>query len=162
MVNLIFMTDPVSGSREPHYLGLAPYLYYSDATAALDWLISVFGFAEKLRYVDANGAVFQATLLAGGVEIQLIDVGPQYWEAKGVPGPVGQLTVVYVDDVDAQYERIRAALGPDVDISVPQDQPYGARVFTVPDIGGNTWTFWQEISETVELPAGWRIVRADR
>lgn len=162
MVNLAFMTDPVSGAREPHYLGLAPYLYYTDATEAVDWLISVFGFTEKLRYVDANGAVFQATLLAGGVEIQLIDVGPQYWQAKGVSGPVGQLTVVYVDDVDAQFERVRAALGADVDISVPQDQPYGARVFTVPDIGGNAWTFWQEISDTVELPAGWQIVRADR
>jgi len=156
------MTDPVRGTGEPHYLGLAPYLYYANATEALEWLVRVFGFSEKLRYVDANDAVFQATLLAGGAEIHLIDVGPQHWEAKGVSGPVGQLTVVYVDDVDAQYERVRAVAGPEVPVSAPQDQPYGARVFTVTDIGGNTWTFWQEISDTVELPAGWQIIRADR
>lgn len=156
------MTDPVRGTGEPRYLGLAPYLYYSDATEALEWLVRVFGFTEKLRYVDANGAVFQATLMAGGSEIQLIDVGPGHWDDRGVSGPVGQLTVVYVDDVDTQYERVSAAVGANVAVSAPQDQPYGARVFTVTDIGGNTWTFWQEISDTVELPAGWQIIRADR
>src|SRR5699024_4616967 len=116
----------------------------------------------KLRYVDANGAVFQATLLAGGSEIHLIDVGPDHWEAKGVSGPVGQLTVVYVDDVDSQYERVSVAAGPHTAVSTPQNQPYGARVFTVTDVGGNSWTFWQEISDTVELAAGRQVIRAER
>jgi hypothetical protein len=48
-----------------------------------------------------------------------------------------------------------------VDVSTPQDQPYGARVFTVADIGGNTWTFWQQVSEDVELPSGWREIRPE-
>jgi hypothetical protein len=33
-------------------------------------------------------------------------------------------------------------------------------VFTVADLGGNSWTFWQQTSETVELPPGWQAVRA--
>ncbi|WP_344420506.1 VOC family protein [Amycolatopsis minnesotensis] len=143
---------------DPRYLGLAPYLYYADATEALEWLVRVFGFTEKVRYVDSAGVVFQATVLAGDAEIQLAGVGSEYWEAKGVDGPVGQLNIVYVDDVDAQYEKIGALLE---EVSQPQDQPYGARLFTVPDIGGNSWTFWQQMSDQVDLPSGWQEVRPE-
>jgi len=143
------------------YLGLAPYLYYLDATEAVDWLVRVFGFTEKVRFVDSAGVVFQARLGVGDGEIQLACAGEDYWAAKGVEGPVGQLNIVYVDDVDAQYARVCAALGKGADVSTPQDQPYGARVFTVADIGGNTWTFWQQVSEDVELPSGWREIRPE-
>ena len=148
-------------SSEPRYLGLSPYLYYTDATEALDWLVRVFGFVERVRYVDASGGVFQATVAAGDVEIQLAGVGADYWAGKGADRPVAQLNIVYVDDVDAQYERVCAALGEGTDVAAPQDQPYGARVFTVLDVGGNSWSFWQRISDTAELPSGWQEIRAE-
>ncbi|WP_034269870.1 VOC family protein [Haloechinothrix halophila] len=144
----------------PRYLGLAPYLYYADAGQALDWLVRVFGFTERVRYVDSAGNVFQASVLAGDNEVQMAGVGADYWATKGVDGPVGQLNIIFVDDVDAQHARVQAAL-PDVEVSQPQDQPYGARVFTVEDVGGNSWTFWQHISDTVELPTGWREIRPE-
>ncbi|NIH78580.1 MULTISPECIES: VOC family protein [Amycolatopsis] len=147
-------------SEEPRYLGLSPYLYYTDATEALDWLVRVFGFTEKVRYVDASGHVFQAVVAAGDAEIVLAAVGADYWETKGVDRPVGQLNVVYVPDADAQYEHVCTALGEGCDVPPPQDQPYGARVFTVLDCGGNSWTFWQQISDTADLPSGWQEVRA--
>jgi uncharacterized glyoxalase superfamily protein PhnB len=147
------------GGRSVRFLGLAPYLYYTDATEAVAWLVRVFGFTEKTRYVDSAGVVFAATLLAGDAEIQLANAGADYWTAKGVDGPVGQLNIVYVDDVDAQYQRVRGALEADFEVGRPQEQPYGARVFTVPDIGGNSWTFWQQVSDVVELPSGWREIR---
>ncbi|WP_020670330.1 VOC family protein [Amycolatopsis nigrescens] len=153
------MSDEQGGEPGVQYLGLAPYLYYTDATEALEWLVRVFGFTEKVRYVDSSGMVFQATITAAGADIRLATVGSEYWEAKGVEGPVGQLNVVYVDDVDAQHRAVVAALGEDADVSQPQDQPYGARVFTMPDIGGNSWTFWQNTSEKVDLPSGWQEVR---
>jgi len=149
----------MSSDQEPGYVGLAPYLYYSDATAALAWLTRVFGFIEEVRFEDASGEVFQATVGAGDARLQLAGVGPEYWEAKGVEGPVGQLNVVYVRDVDAQYERVCAALPEDDAPEPPQDQPYGARIFTVADPGGNSWTFWQQVTDQVELPSGWREVR---
>ncbi|MEU3273563.1 VOC family protein [Saccharomonospora sp. NPDC006951] len=145
----------------PSYLGLAPYLYYTDATEALAWLTRVFGFTEKVRYVDTAGEVFQATVLAGASEIQLTAVGADYWEGKGVDGPVGQLNVVYVDDVDAQHRRVCEAVNDTVEVTAPQNQPYGARLFTVQDIGGNSWAFWQRVSDTVELPAGWQEIRPE-
>lgn len=153
------MSDPAMTGEDPRYLGIAPYLYYTDATEAVEWLTRVFGFTEKVRYVDAAGEVFQATLSAGGSDIHLAGVGDEYWPAKGVDGPVGQLNVVYVDDVDAQFERVDEAVGDGVEVSRPQDQPYGARLFTVQDVGGNSWTFWQHISDTADLPAGWREIR---
>ncbi|KMS86321.1 glyoxalase, partial [Streptomyces regensis] len=131
------MSDPAMKGEDPRYLGIAPYLYYTDATEAVEWLTRVFGFTEKVRYVDAAGEVFQATLSAGGSDIHLAGVGDEYWPAKGVDGPVGQLNVVYVDDVDVQFERVAEAVGDSVEVSRPQDQPYGARLFTVQDIGGN-------------------------
>lgn len=153
------MSDPAMSNADPRYLGIAPYLYYTDATEAVEWLTRVLGFTEKVRYVDAAGEVFQATLSAGGSDIHLAGVGAEYWPAKGVDGPVGQLNVVYVDDVDAQFERVDASVGDGVEVSRPQDQPYGARLFTVQDIGGNSWTFWQHISDIADLPAGWREIR---
>ncbi len=156
MVNLHVMSDEV-----PRYLGLAPYLYYTDATEAVEWLTRVFGFKEKVRYVDAAGEVFQATLVAGGTEIHLTAVDENYWDAKGVDGPVGQLNVVYVDDVDAHFERLREVVGDSIEYSQPQDQPYGARLFTVQDIGGNSWAFWQHVSDEVDLPVGWQEIRSE-
>jgi hypothetical protein len=32
-------------------------------------------------------------------------------------------------------------------------------VFTVADPGGNSWTFWQQVSDDIELPPGWQMVR---
>src|SRR6184192_144892 len=113
-------------SAEPRYLGLSPYLYYTDANEALDWLVRVFGFTEKVRYVDAAGVVFQATIAAGDVEIQLAGVGADYWSAKAADRPVGQLNIVYVDDVDALHERVCDELGALGEVTDPQDQPYGA------------------------------------
>jgi|SRR5438067_8474366 len=147
-------------SVQPQYLGLCPYLYYTDASEALEWLVRVFGFTEKVRYVDASGVVFQAAVAAGDAEIQLAGVGADYWASKGVDRPVGQLNIVYVDDVDAQYERVRDALGDLGELTEPQDQPYGARVFNVLDIGGNSWSFWQRTSDEAELPPGWQEIRS--
>ncbi|MGH3450117.1 MAG: VOC family protein [Haloechinothrix sp.] len=146
-------------AAEANCLGLAPYLYYADAGEALEWLVRVFGFTERVRYCDSAGIVFQAAVAAGDAEIQLAGVGSDYWESKGVDGPVGQLTIAYVDDVDALHERVQTFIGPDIEVSQPQDQPYGARIFTVQDVGGNSWTFWQRTSDTVELPSGWQEIR---
>ena len=40
---------------------IGPYLYYADA-AALEWLSTVFGFVERVRYVDQRGVVQEAEM----------------------------------------------------------------------------------------------------
>ena len=34
-------------------------------------------------------------------------------------------------------------------------------MFTVQDVGGNSWTFWQHVSDVVDLPVGWQEIRPD-
>jgi uncharacterized glyoxalase superfamily protein PhnB len=136
--------------------GMSPYLYYEDAEAALEWLARVFGFTERVRFLDPDGIVRAAEMYAGDTLVHLDGVGSGYWKEQGVSGPVGQLVIVYVDDVDAHHARVVAG---GVEAPEPQDEFYGARVYTLEDPGGNRWTFWQHLRDEVELPEGWREVR---
>ncbi|GAA1025489.1 MULTISPECIES: VOC family protein [Amycolatopsis] len=140
------------------FRGIGPYLYYENAAAALEWLAEVFGFAEVARYADESGVVREAEMRAGDAQISLHGADPGYWAAQGVPGPVGHMCIVYVDNVDAQWERIRAA---GVDGVAPEDKPYGARIAMVTDPGGHQWTFWQHLSDDVELDEGWSEIKAE-
>ena len=97
----------MTASPSPHLQGLVPYLHYDDAGAAIDWLARVFGFVEKARWLDANGRVTNAEMLVGNQELWLDGSGDGWWAKKG-RGPE-QWIGVWVDDVDAMYERVRAA-----------------------------------------------------
>ncbi|WP_018680535.1 VOC family protein [Actinokineospora enzanensis] len=135
--------------------GLSPYLYYADGAAALDWLADKFGFQEKVRFLDAEGVVREAELFAGDTLIMLHGGGP----ADEPPAtPAGGMSIVYVDDVDAHHARAVAA---GLDAPAPTDQPYGARIYMADDLGGHTWTFWQKLSDHVDLQPGWQEIRPE-
>ena len=138
------------------FKGFTPYLYYEDAAAALEFLSQRFGFEEVVRYLDADDVVREAEMRAGDTVIMLAGVDPGYWEKQSAPGPVGHLCIVYVDDVDAHWERVKAA---GLDVAPPEDKPYGARVYGADDIGGHSWSFWQVLPEEVKLDEGWRVIR---
>jgi uncharacterized glyoxalase superfamily protein PhnB len=131
--------------------GLTPYLYYEDAGAALDWLARVFGFIETVRYVDEAGVVKESEMRVGSATIQLCGHAPDPGHGEGL------LTIVHVDDVDAQHARVVAA---GVDAPAPEQQPYGPRTFTVTDPWGYNWDFWQRVHDYVEGPGGLREVRS--
>jgi uncharacterized glyoxalase superfamily protein PhnB len=134
----------------------SPYVLNEDAEAALEWLARVFGFAEGVRYLDAERVLRAAEMYAGDTLIHLDGVDPGYWEGQGVGGPVGQLVIVYVNDVDAHHERaVSAGIAP----PEPEDMFYGARTYTSEDPGGITWTFWQHLHDEVDLPDGWEEIR---
>lgn len=141
------------------FRGLAPYLFYEDAEAALEWLSRVLGFTERARYVDEEGVVREAEMTAGEAEIHMAGMGPGHWDRSGVSGPIGQLVIVYVDDVDAHHARAIAA---GAEAPAPEDKPYAARVYTVQDPGGNTWTMWQHLRDDVELAEGGQEIRTHR
>src|SRR5262245_63448059 len=107
---------------------IAPLLHYEDATAMVDWLVRVFGFEERARYVDKDGVVRMAELYAGAQEIWVNGRGPGYWAQMGRKPDVG--VVVFVDDVDAHHARVTAA---GVDVTPPKDMDWGARSYFVRD-----------------------------
>jgi len=129
---------------------IEPYLYYADGALAVDWLRRVVGFDEVARWLDGTGAVAEAELLAGSSRIHVSGGHPTVV-------PTGILLIVTVDDVDAHHAHTTAE---GVPAAPPQDQPYGARTYSVRDPQGYEWSFWQRLPTGVALLPGWQEVRA--
>jgi uncharacterized glyoxalase superfamily protein PhnB len=129
--------------------GITPYLHYEDAGAILDWLARVFGFEEIARYVDDDGRVREAEMHVGDQQIWMSGRDPGFWDGKG-RGPE-QLTLIWVDDVDAHYARVKAA---GVDAKPPEDKSYGVRAYNVTDPEGYEWGFMQSTGKGYEESEG--------
>ena len=117
-----------------------PVLVYPDVRAAVTWLTSAFGFSERVRIGDAHRA--QMSIGVDGAMI-IADVRDEQRPPQG--GFVTQLIKVRVDDVDAQFERVRA-FGARI-LEAPTDQVYGEREFTVEDLAGHRWQFTQTMRD---------------
>jgi uncharacterized glyoxalase superfamily protein PhnB len=121
----------------PAFTGVSPYLHYPDGDAAAQWLTRVLGFgpARSVRGPDGSWAEGEVAIGPGRVDIS----------GAAAPGPgsgagAGALLIVGVDDVDAQYRRIRAA---GAQLDPPKDEAYGPRTCHVTDPWGYQWYFWQ-------------------
>ena len=121
---------------------ITPYLLYEDVATMLDWLSRAFGFEEVLRYADESGNVTHAEMAYGDGTIYLGDPGDDYRSPKSSGGWPAQVSV-YVDDVDAHYERAKAAGA--VINAEPSDQEYGDRRYDCEDLEGHDWFFAQRL-----------------
>jgi uncharacterized glyoxalase superfamily protein PhnB len=137
---------------------ITPYLLYKSCEEALDWLSRAFGFDEVLRYTGEQGYVNHAEMSVGGGEsIMIGNPGEGYRNPK----ELGQETVglyVIVDDVDAHFERARAAGA--VIKQEPEDEEYGHRRYTALDPDGHHWFFAQVIEEKAPEDWGAKVARA--
>jgi uncharacterized glyoxalase superfamily protein PhnB len=123
---------------------IAPYLLYEDVDAALEWLARSFGFSQRLRIPGPDGRTTHAEMsLADGV-VMMGHPGPDY-ENPARHGHVCQLVYVYVDDVDAHFERAKA-VGATI-LSEPEDKPYGDRIYSAEDLEGQRWFFAQHVRD---------------
>ena len=117
----------------------APYLFYSNAPAAIDFLCRAFGFEEQFRYPMPDGKIGHAELAHRKSLVMLASV----WQEGGHSSPL-DLPAVHsqvfcaVDDVDAHYERARDA-GATI-VTEPSDQ-HGMRLYRVIDLEGHRWVF---------------------
>ena len=130
-----------------------PMVSYEDVGAAVDWLSNAFGFRESgERFSDGGGRVTHAQLSLDGATVMLGWPGPDYrsprrhaqecaqaarwlatpWVVDGVQVEVG--------DVDAHYERTRAA-GAEI-LREREDLPFG-RLYSAADLEGHRWMFMQ-------------------
>ncbi|HEY3263283.1 MAG TPA: VOC family protein [Pseudonocardiaceae bacterium] len=135
---------------------ITPYLLYEDAAAALDWLSSAFGFKETLRFTDDNGRVTHAEMDAGaGGQFMLGEPGAGYHNPLHTRHHHSFLHVL-VDDVDAHFERARAA-GAGI-VAELGDKEYGTRSYQAADLEGHRWDFATQIRE-VE-PEEWGATRS--
>ena len=119
---------------------IIPVLTYQDIPAAHEFLVSVFGFKGGGVHRDAEGQPIHGEVRAGDATIWLHCVmAEQRLSSPLASDAANSGLFVYVDDVDAHYERARAA-GALID-SQPVDQPYGQREYGARDLEGHRWWF---------------------
>jgi PhnB protein len=123
---------------------IAPYLLYEDVDGAVDWLVGTCGFHERVRMPGPDGKAIHAEVgLADGV-VMMGNPGPEYQNPKKLRGAT-QLVYVYVDDVNAHFEKANAA-GAHI-FQEPADQFYGDRTYGVEDPEGHQWSFAQHVRD---------------
>jgi uncharacterized glyoxalase superfamily protein PhnB len=105
-----------------------PFMRFTDADAAIDWLERAFGFQQHAVYRSDEGAVHHAELSLGPGIVML-----------GQGDPSSQGVYVAVADADAHYERAKAA-GAEI-VREIEDTPYGSREYTARDLDGHVWSF---------------------
>jgi PhnB protein len=119
----------------------------------MDWLATAFGFVERERWLDDDGALAHGEMSTGGGLIMLATPTPAYegptlhrshceaadswltapWVIDGV--------LVYVDDVASHFEHAKlagAAL-----LSGIETGPGGHALYRTEDIEGHRWMFMQ-------------------
>lgn len=106
---------------------------YKDARAAIDFLVTAFGFAEEQVH-EGDGKIMHAELSYGNgvIMIGTLGVGDPMFDT--VPS-----VYVAVDDPDAHHDRASAA---GAEIVMPlTDQDYGSREYAARDPEGHVWSF---------------------
>ena len=128
-----------------------PVLVYPDVRAAVDWLTAAFGFVERTRIGESHRA--QMSIGADGAMI-VADVASERRPPQA--NVVTHEIKVRVDDVDAQFERARAA-GAKV-LEPPVDREYGERECTVEDLAGHRWQFSETLRDVAPEEYGCQTV----
>jgi uncharacterized glyoxalase superfamily protein PhnB len=121
---------------------VCPFLGYQDVTAAVAWLSAAFGFKQGAVIPGSGKSIIHAEMHVGdGVIIletatQITTSLAPVWEAPGTHG-----VYVYVEDVDAQFDRAKKAGAKIVRTIEETIWKNGTRSFRVLDPEGYQWCF---------------------
>ena len=130
-----------------------PVLVYPDVRAAVDWLTTAFGFAERVRIGEDHRSQMQVG--ADGAVI-VADVRGQQQPPQA--GAVTHVIKVRVADVDSHFERARSQ-GARV-LQEPTDYEYGERECTLEDLAGHRWQFTQTMRDVAPEEWGGRSMQS--
>jgi len=120
------------------YTTVSPYLITAGAQSVITFVEQAFGARALRRYELPDGSIMHAEVQIGDSVVMLGDSGPE-WPA--VPAHLH----VYVEDVDATYDRALKAGG--VSIQAPKRQREDPdRRGGVKDPAGNTWWIATQIA----------------
>ena len=120
------------------YPQVTPYLCVDGASEAIEFYTRVFGTTERLRFGGPDGRIGHAELQLGTGLIMLSDEFPEMGSRS--PRSLGGSPVtvtVYVEDVDAVFERALAAGAKE--LRAVDDQFYGDRSGMFEDPFGHHW-----------------------
>jgi uncharacterized glyoxalase superfamily protein PhnB len=138
---------------------LSSSVFYDDPRAAIDWLCRAFGFELRLKVEGEDGLIHHSELCFGEALIMVSGTGgKESWQAlyrspQATGGWITQSSALFVDDVDAHYQRAVAA-GAKV-VREPITNDYGADYWTDRSYGaldpeGHLWWFMQRIRSATD------------
>jgi uncharacterized glyoxalase superfamily protein PhnB len=136
----------VEPTRRP---AIVPQLPYQDIRAALEFLERAFGFREipTARLVSAEGVIGHSLVEFGGGVIGIGTQGAHRAVSPMRGGVESQYISVYIDDIDAHYQRALAA-GAQIATALREHVSGRThRAYEALDLEGHRWRFVQLMRE---------------
>ncbi len=121
------------------YTAVTPYLVAEDAPRLIEFLAEAFGAVERMRIPMPDGGLGHAEVEIAGAAVMLSSAAPPEF------APTQSQLHLYVEDVDAVYERAVGAGG--AAVAEPADQFYGDRLGRVADPAGNVWSIATHVED---------------
>jgi uncharacterized glyoxalase superfamily protein PhnB len=109
---------------------VTPFLLVKGVSKLLDFLGEAFGAEEDHRQTAPDGTIRHAQISIGDSKLMLGEATDEYPEMP-------TMLYLYVEDVDAMYQRAVAAGA--TSLREPTDEFYGDRSSGVLDPSGNQW-----------------------
>ena len=144
---------PVVAPVPKGYRTVTPYLVAQDGPALLEFAKQAFGAEETFRTVGSAGGLHSEVRI--GDSMLMIGGGISGHEFKSTPNV--HAIHMYVEDVDAIYQKALGAGAESIDEVI--DQEYGERSGGVKDPAGNYWYIATHKGETY-VPKGLHNVNA--
>lgn len=117
-------------ARPDGYHSVTPYLVVDGAARLIDFLQQAFDAVEVERFGAPGNRIGHAELRIGDLLVMLGDARGDYKATQA-------MLYVYVEDVDATFQRALAAGA--LSVQEPTDHFYGDRSGGVKDPCGNLW-----------------------
>lgn len=123
---------------------IIPTIQYKDASKAIEWLCTAFGFDKHLVVPGENGTIAHAQLRFGNAMIMLgsqndRDYGSLIRTPLDLNGLNTQAPYIVVENTDEHYKKAVQA-GVEILIDI-KDEAYGGRGYTCKDFEGHIWNF---------------------
>ncbi len=138
----------------PGWPRISQALYYEDAATAIEFLCTAFGFEVRLRIEGDDGRIEHSELVYGEGLVMVGDVKDktEKFPYRRAPRQIGgmntQSLMVYVDDVEAHYEKARAAgakIHAEMKTTDYGEDYWSDRGYECEDIGGHHWWFYERL-----------------
>jgi PhnB protein len=136
------------------YHSLTPYLSLKGAGAAIEFYKKAFGATELMRMPAPGGLVGHAEIKVGDSILMLADECPEGNKSPQTLGGTPVSLVLYVEDVDAVFQRAVDA-GAKV-VREPSNQFYGDRSAGVTDPFGHSWYIHTHVEDLTPEEIGKR------
>lgn len=134
-----------------------PHVSYQNVADAIAWLSKTFGFTEHYRYGEPGGTVNGAQMHLGNAWIML----NRAQDGDASPARLGygtQSLTVFVEDVDAHFQRAKSA-GAKI-VEELNETVYGERQYGAEDLDGHHWLFSRHARDLSPAEWGAKIAKA--